>query len=191
MHLDQVLRLAAGAVDDVVDVLGGAFGEIGDHEADVEAQRGRLDAGASPALGVPGPGFVAGLGIAAQRGLMVEGTAGADVVCSFLDETLQHPIAGQSEDVIDTVALAPCHDLGPAIVAVAADQDAGGGPAGADAPEEATQMAADLLPRRGPAWTQDDGDRTPGLGVPRVRLRRPEDRLQRGSAESSARRDGR
>lgn len=37
MHLDQVFGPAAGAVDHVVDVLGGAFVEIGDDEADVEA----------------------------------------------------------------------------------------------------------------------------------------------------------
>lgn len=35
---------AAGAVDHVVDVLGGAFVEIGNDEADVEAQGGCLDA---------------------------------------------------------------------------------------------------------------------------------------------------
>lgn len=36
MHLDQVFGLAASAVDHVIDVLGGAFVEIGDDEADVE-----------------------------------------------------------------------------------------------------------------------------------------------------------
>jgi hypothetical protein len=56
---------------------------------------------------VQGCGLVAGLGIAAQRRLAVEGTAGEDVVCGSLDETLETPIAGQSEDIVDAIVLVP------------------------------------------------------------------------------------
>ncbi|ESX81752.1 hypothetical protein X756_31525 [Mesorhizobium sp. LSHC412B00] len=82
-----------------------------------------------------------------------------------MNETLENLVARQSEEVVERIVLAPGHDLRAAIVAVAADQDAGGRPAGADAPDKPAQMAADLLARRGLARTQDHGDRTSGRGV--------------------------
>lgn len=50
VHLDQVLGLAAGAIDHVIEVFGRATVEIGDDEADVEAHRSCLDAGADATL---------------------------------------------------------------------------------------------------------------------------------------------
>ena len=60
----------------------------------------------------------------------------ADVVGDCLDLGSERLRAGEAEDVIDAVRLAPVHDLGPAIVAVAADGDAGCRPMAADRPDE-------------------------------------------------------
>lgn len=76
VHLDQVFGLTTSAVDDVVDVLGGTFAEICDDEADVEAHRGRLDAGAGAAFGLPGFRLVAGLDVVTQHWLLLERAAG-------------------------------------------------------------------------------------------------------------------
>lgn len=130
VHLDQVFGLATGALDHVVDMRGGAFVEIGDDEADVEAADGCLDAGADATLRLPGFRLVSGLVITAQHRLTLERAAGADIVGGFINETLENLVAGQSEEVVERIVLAPGHDLRPAIVAVAADQDAGGRPCG-------------------------------------------------------------
>lgn len=106
-----------------------------------------------------------GFGIAAQHRLPLERAAGADIVGALVDEPLQNLVAGLAEGVVDAVVLAPGHDVRPAIVAIAADQDAGGRPAGTDAAHEAAQIAADLLARRGLAEAQDHGDRATGRGV--------------------------
>lgn len=90
MHLDQVLGLTAGAVEDVVDMLGGTLTKVGDDEADVEAHRGRLDAGADAAFLLPGFRPVSGFRIAVQHRLVFKGAAGADVVGGLLDETLEN-----------------------------------------------------------------------------------------------------
>ena len=64
-------------------------------------------------------------------------------------------VAGQAEHVADPVALAPGHRLGPAVVAVAADQDVDLGPAGADAADHVAQHERHLGPVRGLAGAQD------------------------------------
>jgi hypothetical protein len=58
VQLDQVLGLAALAVEGVVDVFGRASGQTGDDEADVEAERGCLNAGAGAPFGFPRFGLV-------------------------------------------------------------------------------------------------------------------------------------
>ena len=68
VQLDQVLRLTAGAIDTLIDMLSRSGLDAGDDEADVEALGGGLDAGAGAALFVPGLGAVSGLGEAAQGG---------------------------------------------------------------------------------------------------------------------------
>src|SRR6202011_3085681 len=107
----------------------------------------RLDAGTGAALARPRLGLVEGLGEATQGGLVVEGTAGADVVGGLFDGTSQYRIAGQPEDKIDAVVFAPCHHLGAAIMAVAANGQVGVRPVFADAADEAAEMATHLLAR--------------------------------------------
>ena len=57
--LDEVLGLAPGAVELVVEVLGAAR-QVGDDEADVAAPGGDLDAGDDTTPGVPAAGPVSG-----------------------------------------------------------------------------------------------------------------------------------
>ena len=108
---------------------------------------------------VPGLGRVAGFGEAAQAGLLVERAAGADVVGGFIDQPVEHGVAGQAKDEVDAVLLAPVHRLGAAVMAVAADGDAGRGPVPADAADETAQMAAHLHARGRLAGTQQHRDR--------------------------------
>src|SRR6476619_8590779 len=80
MQLDQVFGLAARAIQAVVDPLGRADIEAGDDEADVEAERGRLNTGDGAPFAIPGLCLVAGLGIAAQNRQVLDGASRADVV---------------------------------------------------------------------------------------------------------------
>src|SRR6266404_5550920 len=137
VQFDQVLGLAAGAVEGLIDMLGRAGVEAGDDKANVEPLCRRFDAGAGAALALPRLGLVAGLGEAAQGGLLVEGTAGADVVGGRLDGTSQYRIAGQTEDEIDAVFFAPRHHLRAAVMAVAANGQVGVRPVFAEAADEA------------------------------------------------------
>ena len=57
MQLDEVLGLAAGAVDIFVE-MAGVSAERGDDVAGVEAPRGRLQPGDDPALAASGAGGV-------------------------------------------------------------------------------------------------------------------------------------
>ena len=83
-----------------------------------------------------------GLGEAAHRVLVLDGALDADRIGDVLELVGQRLGAGEAEDIVDAVRLAEVHDLGPAIVAVAADGDLGRGPAAADRPDETAQMAA-------------------------------------------------
>ena len=65
MQLDQVLGLAARAIQAVIDPLGRADIEARDDEADVEAELRRLDTGDGAPFAIPGLCLVARLGIAA------------------------------------------------------------------------------------------------------------------------------
>ena len=67
VQLDQILSLAARAIQAVVDPLGRADIEAGDDEAHVEAERGRLNTGDGAPFAIPGLCLVARLGIAAQN----------------------------------------------------------------------------------------------------------------------------
>ena len=71
VQFDEVLGLAAGAVEGLIDVLGRTGVAAGDDEADIEPLCGGFDAGTDTALLIPGLGLVAGLGEAAQGGLCV------------------------------------------------------------------------------------------------------------------------
>jgi hypothetical protein len=50
VQLDQVLGLAARAVESVIEPFGGASSQVGDHAAYVEPQSSRLDPGRDPAF---------------------------------------------------------------------------------------------------------------------------------------------
>ena len=80
MQLDQILGLAARAIQAVVDPLGRADIEAGDDEADVEAELGRLNTGDGAPFAIPGLCLVAGLCIAAQNRQVLDGASRADVV---------------------------------------------------------------------------------------------------------------
>ncbi|BBO08420.1 hypothetical protein SG09_77700 [Bradyrhizobium ottawaense] len=67
MQLDQILGLAARAIQAVVDPLGRADIEAGDDETDVEAEHRRLNTGDGAAFAIPGLCLMAGLGIATQN----------------------------------------------------------------------------------------------------------------------------
>src|ERR1700676_1724045 len=98
-------------------MLGRAYLDAGDDEADVEALGGGLDPSAGAVVGVPGFRLVARLGKAPQAGLLVERAASANVVGGLIAQPVEHGVAGQTEDEVD----APLHDLRAAVMTVAAD----------------------------------------------------------------------
>src|SRR5205085_2784091 len=140
---------------------------------------GGLDPSAGAAVGVPGFCLVAGLGKAAQTGFLVERAASANVVGSFIDQPVENGVAGQTEDEVDAILVAPQHDLRAAVMTVAADGDTRRRPV--------LSYAAD------PAGAGDRGSRCPRASCRGAAARRPDglSRCRRcGSAESSARRNG-
>lgn len=78
MQLDQILGLAARAIQAVVDPLGRADIEAGDDEADVEAEHRRLNTADGAPFAIPGLCLVARLGIAAQNSQVLDGASRAD-----------------------------------------------------------------------------------------------------------------
>src|SRR5207248_3463310 len=118
--------------------------DAGDDEADIEALCGGLDPGTGTPVDIPGFRPVACLGKAAQAGLLVERPAGANVVGHGIDQPVEHGVAGQTEDEVDVVLIAPLHDLRASVMTVAADRDAGLRPMSADAIDETAQVTADL-----------------------------------------------
>ena len=165
MQLDQIFRLAAGAVEGLVQPFGRAVIEIGDDEPDVETEPRRLDASDGAPLFAPGTSPVARFGEAAHDILVVERALGAHGVGRFIDFLAERLRAWKSEHIVDAVVLAPSHRLGPSVMAVAAEQDAGCRPPGADAAHEPAQMSTNLDARGRLARTQDDRHGPARLGV--------------------------
>jgi hypothetical protein len=58
---------------------------------------------------------------------------GANVVGDLIDRTVEHGVAGQAKNEVDPVHVAPLHDLGAAVMAVAPDCDLSLRPVPADA----------------------------------------------------------
>src|SRR6476469_4683512 len=116
MQLDQILGLAARAIQAVVDPLGRADIEAGDDETDVEAEHRRLNTGDGASFVIPGLCLVARLGIAAQNSQVLDGESRADVVSDLVDFSGERLGTGQTEDVVDAIVLAPRHRLRPSIV---------------------------------------------------------------------------
>src|SRR5258708_18180744 len=116
MQLDQILGLAARAIQAVVDPLGRADIEAGDDEADVEAELGRLNTGDGAPFAIPGLCLVAGLGIAAQNRQVIDGASRADVVGDLVDFSGEWLGARQTQNVVDTVVFPPRHRLRPGLM---------------------------------------------------------------------------
>src|SRR5437588_509865 len=70
-----------------------------------------LARGHHPPLLVPRFGRVARLGKAAQNLSLVHGTAHPDIIGGGVDQAVEHNIAGEPENVVDAVVLAPGHRL--------------------------------------------------------------------------------
>src|SRR5712671_8091650 len=156
MQLDQILGLAARAIQAVVDPFGRADIEARDDEADVEAELGRLNTGDGAPFAIPGLCLVAGLGIAAQNSQVIDGASRADVVGDLVDFSGERLGTGQTEDVVDAVVLAPTHRLRPSIVPVATERNSRLVPSRADVPYQATQMGTHLDTARRLAGPQHD-----------------------------------
>jgi hypothetical protein len=156
MQLDQIFGLAARAIQAVVDPLGRAGIEAGDDEADVEAEHRRLNTGDGAPFAIPGLRPVARLVIAAQNSQVLDGASGADVVGDLVDFSGERLGAGQTEDVVDAVVLAPRHRLRPSIVPVAAERNSRLAPPRPDMPYQAAQMGAHLEPARRLAGPQHE-----------------------------------
>src|SRR5580700_7622729 len=114
-------------------MLGRADLGAGHDKADVEALSSGLDPSAGAAVGVRGFRLVARLGKAAQAGLLVERAASANVVGGLIDQPVEYGVAGQTEDEVDAILVAPLHDLRAAVMTVASDRDTGLRPVPADA----------------------------------------------------------
>src|SRR3954468_22448632 len=131
--LDQVFGLASCAVHDLVEPPRRAA-QAGDDEPAIRSPVRSLDPGDHPTLDAPGLGGIGELAVAANLLALAFDPAHGGSLGEALHPGEQDLVAGQAEDVADAVALAPSHRLGPAVVAVAADQDVDLGPAGADSP---------------------------------------------------------
>ena len=156
MQLDQVLGLAAREIQAVVDSLGRADIEARDDEADVEAQHRRLNTGDGAPFAVPGLCLMARLGVAAQNRQVLDGASRADIVGDLVNFSGEWLGAGQAEDVVDAVVLAPRHCLRPGIVPIATERNARLVPTRADMPYQAAQMGAHLVAARRLAGPQHD-----------------------------------
>lgn len=124
MQLDQVLGLAAFAIDGFIEILRVA-GQRRDHVADVETLRCRLDARDHLARLVPALGLIGEAGEGAHRLAAGFGPAHAQIVSNLAAQTIEDGVTGQAENEVGRVVLAPGDGFRPAVVAVAAPGDAG------------------------------------------------------------------
>ncbi len=161
VELDEVLGLAPGAIVELVEPLGRRPGQRRHHGADVRAERGRLDAGDDAALALPGARGVSclGMGAADWRPLLRPHHRAGVRCCGDGGVSAQRRVHGQTEEEVDAGGLAPVHQLGPGVMTIAAQQDAGVRPVAADAPDQAAHMSARLGSGRrfGRAQNESDG----------------------------------
>src|SRR5437588_3087239 len=80
VQLDQVLGLAARAIEAVVDPLGGADAQVGDDIANIEPLLRGFDAGDDAPVAIPRACTVGGLGIAAYHRLVVDRSGDANCI---------------------------------------------------------------------------------------------------------------
>src|SRR6266511_2504567 len=121
--LDVVFRLAAPAVELLVQRSATAMAEVGDDEAGIGAVGTGLDAGDDAADPAPAAGGVMELLEAAdlargRRGLETAGGAFLEAA----DVALQGAGRGEAEDVVEAVRLAPVEHFRAGVVAVGADE---------------------------------------------------------------------
>jgi hypothetical protein len=76
--------------------------------------------------------------------LLIERSAGANIVSGLIDSAVEYDVAGQAKDEVDAVLVAPFHDLRAAIMPVAPDGEPSVWPVPPDAADQAAQMTADL-----------------------------------------------
>ena len=124
--LDAVLHVAARAIELLVEILRIAF-QVGDDVARVGSLWTVLDTRDHPALGVPGAGCVGKL---AEQALL-EACAGEALSRRLhprRGQIVEPRVLGQTDDVADTLALAPGQHLVAAEAAIPSQDDAHTGP---------------------------------------------------------------
>ena len=87
------------------------------------------------------------------------GAAHAQIIGRATDARADDVVAGEPEDVVDAVVLAPVHGFASGIVAVATHEHTDPGPVTADALDHMLEDGADLAPIGRLARAQDHGDR--------------------------------
>jgi hypothetical protein len=144
VQLDQVLGLSTRAIETVIEPFGRTVIEIGDDEADVEAEPRRLDTSNGAPFAIPGFGSMPRLGVTPHDIFVGECAFRANGVRCLVDLSRQRLRAGKAEDIVDAVRLTPRHRLGPRVMPVAPEQDAGSRPALSNMPHQPAQMSAHL-----------------------------------------------
>src|SRR5512147_164578 len=159
--LNVIFRLAAPAVEVLVEGTAAAVAEGGDDEAGIGAVAAGLDAGddaADPAPGVCGVEELLEAADLASARINPEPGQGARLHSA--DVTLPCAGPGEAEHVVDPVRLTPVEYFRASVVAVGADQDLHIRPVGADRPQQATEKGADLDALRPLRRAKDGGDET-------------------------------
>ena len=143
---DVVLGLTAPAVDILVEPTGVALLQIGDDEARVRTLRADLDAGDDALDAAPTRGPVVKLLEPARLAVLRRGLV-ERLRRRFqaLDMPAQRRGRRDAEDIVEPVGATEVENLGGAIVAVAAHQNLGPGPVGANGAQQAAQKGLDLL----------------------------------------------
>src|SRR5512135_3765197 len=153
-------RLAASALEVLVEGTAAAVAEGGDDEAGIGAVAAGLDAGddaADPAPGVCGVEELLEAADLASARIGLEAGHGARLHSA--DVTLPCGGRGEAEHVVDPVRLAPVEDFRAGVVAVGADEDRHLRPVAADRAHQAAEEGADFDACRPLRRAQDGGDK--------------------------------
>ena len=124
VQLDQVLGLAARAVETGIEPLGGAGADVGDDVADIETVPRRLDACGDAARSATMTWRRSVVSAKPRTASMsLDRAPTAHGVGGVLDLGGQDALPDRPKNEADIVRVAPVHHLRPAVVAVAADGD--------------------------------------------------------------------
>ena len=121
----------------------------------------------------PALGLVFEARVAAHLVLGAERVPEAQRLRSLGNEAVEPAVAGKAEDIAGAIAFSPCHRLVPAVVAVAAPDQAGRRPVAADALRQVPDDGAHLRALGRPGRTQDGDDRRAAGDVVDVHRREP------------------